>query len=143
MSNVVVQQPSLPTSTVAPTSWDLFIPYFNRTYEEIAYNVNNKSILNTIDITNTPQNIPTVPTQGGYLIMVSGYTNGLPTLTAALSKSSSAAAGVVTPINAQAGNVAPWVAATLTITSTATNFQIAHSVGGQTGRFNIRVIGTQ
>ncbi len=151
MSTPTIQKPFLPPNTVVPTSWDLFVPYFNRIYEEMAFVVNSKSILYTMSITDTPQDIiniqngvsATPSTNGGFLICVSGYQNGMPTLNAALAKSAAGIAGVVTVLNFQAGNIAPWAAATLTITSTATNFQIAHSVPAQAGNFNIRIIGTQ
>lgn len=144
MSFPQVTTPFLPPNTIVPENEDLFISYFNRLYEDIAFAVNNKDDkFFPIAITNTPANIPNVPNFGSYIICVSGVANGLPTLTASLCKASSAIAGVVTPIGNQAGNIAPWAAATLTITSTATNFQIQHSVAGQTGNFNIRIIGTQ
>ncbi len=140
--NVVI--PSLPTSTIVPQNEDLFIPYLNRLYEEIAFTVNNKDNTHyTIAITNTAQSIPNLPNFGAYIICVSGLLTGLPCITAALSKSSATGAGVVTVLNSQVGSAAPWIGATLTITSTASNFQIRHSVAATTGNFNVRIIGTQ
>jgi hypothetical protein len=138
------QLPLLPPNTIVPQDDSLFISYFNRLYEDIAFAVNNKDASYfEIPITNTAVNIPNIANFGAFIVCVSGATTGLPCITAALSKASSAAIGDVFPLNFQAGTVAPWVAATLTISSTATNFQIAHSVAATTGNFNIRIIGTQ
>ena len=135
---------SLPPNTIIPENWNLFIPYMTRLYEDIAFTVNTKQNgFYPIAITNTATDIINVPNFGSFIICVSGVTPGLPTLTAALNKANSTNAGVINVLGSQAGNVAPWAAATLTITSTATNFQINHSVSGQSGNFNIKVLGTQ
>lgn len=136
--------PALPPSTIVPQDWDLFIPYFNRTYEDISYIVNLKdNNYYPMPITSTATNILGLPNFGSFIICISGINAGLPCITASLVKASPTIAGTVNVIGSQAGNIAPWVAATLTITSTATNFQVAHSVAGQTGSFNLRIIGTQ
>lgn len=135
---------SLPPNTIVPESDDLFIPYFNRLYEDIAYTVNAKdNVAYQIAVTSTDTNILNVPNFGAFTVCVSGTSQGLPTIIAALCKASSNVAGNVTVISSQAGNLSPWIGATLTITSTATNFQIRHSVAGQSGNFNIKVIGSQ
>lgn len=129
--------------TIVPTSWDLFVPYFNRIYEQMAQTINNKdNIYYQMVITSTPQNILNVPNFGAYIICVSGVTSSLPTLTASLCKADTNGAGVITVIGNQVGTLA-WAGNALTITSTATNFQIAHNRAGISGNFNIRVIGTQ
>lgn len=134
----------LPQSTIVPQNDELFIPYFTRTYEQISQTVNAKDgIYFLTPITNTPTNIPNIQNFGSYIICVSGQETGLPCLTAALCKSDANTVGVVFPLTSQNGVLAPWIGATLTITSTATNFQIIHSVAGQTGNFNMRIIGTQ
>jgi hypothetical protein len=134
----------LPQSTIVPQDDTLFIPYFTRTYEAISQSVNAKDgIYFLTAITDTPTNIPNIQNFGSYIICVSGATTGLPCLTAALCKSDIGAIGSIAPLTFQAGTTAPWAAATLTITSTATNFRVAHSVAGQSGNFNIRIIGTQ
>lgn len=136
--------PKLPPTTIVPESEDLFIPYLNRLYEDIAQNVNSKdSNFFPIAITSAATNIANLPNFGSYIVCVSGQVSGLPSLTAALNKNSATLAGVINVLGSQAGTVAPFAAATLTITSTATNFQINHSVAGTTGNFNIRIIGTQ
>lgn len=138
------QLPSLPQTTIVPENKDLFIPYLNRLYEDIAVTVNAKDdSFFTIPISSTPTNIPNVANFGAFLVTISGSTSGLPTYSASLCKSDANVAGIVTPIGSQAGTAGVWAGATLTITSTATNFQISHSVAGMTGNFNIRIISTQ
>jgi hypothetical protein len=66
----------------------------------------------------------------------------LPTITASLCKASAIGAGSIAVLGSQVGTGA-WAGNALTITSTATNFQIAHNRAGVTGNFNIRLIGTQ
>lgn len=134
----------LPPNTIVPDRWDLFIPYFNRLYEDIAYSMNFKTEKYfPFSITNSPQNIIFIPQFGSYLICVSGIDEGLPCITASLCKASQNSAGTIAVLGSQAGNIAPWSGSTLTITSTATNFQIRHSVSGQIGDFNVQIIGTQ
>ncbi len=137
-------QPLLPPNTIVPINEDLFIPYLNRLYEDIASAVNSKDPkYYPMAISSSAQNILNVPSFGAYVICVSGVTDTLPTITASLCKASKTVAGSVAVLGSQAGTAVPWAAATLTITSTATNFQIRHSVGGLVGNFNIRLIGTQ
>lgn len=133
----------LPTTTIVPESEDLYFPYFNRTYEDIASVVNQKdSKFFPISISDSPQNIPNVPNFGAYLVMVSGSISTLPTKTVSLCKADATAAGVVTPIGSQAGTGA-WAGNLILVTSTARNFQIAHDRAGVTATFNIRIVGTQ
>ncbi len=144
MSFPIIEQPSLPPNTIVPENDALFIPYLNRLYEDIAFTVNNKDDnFFQIAITDVASDIPNLPNFGSFIICVSGSATGLPTLTASLTKASASNAGTIAVLGSQAGTTAPWVAATLTITSTATNFQINHSVAATTGNFNIRIIGTQ
>lgn len=143
MTFPIVQQPSLPPNTIVPENENLFIPYLNRLYEDISNAVNNKDPkFFTAEITSVATNIPNLPNFGSYIICVSGQTTSLPTITASLCKASSSAAGAVTTIGSQVGTGA-WAGNALTITSTATNFQIAHNRAGVSGNFNIRIIGTQ
>lgn len=139
-----IQRPSLPPNTIVPENEDLFIPYLNRLYEDIAFTVNSKdATFFPAAITSTAADIPNLPNFGAFIICVSGVDSDLPTITASLCKADSTVAGSVTPLGSQAGTGTTWAASTLTITSTATNFQIKHSVVGVTGNFNIRIIGTQ
>lgn len=141
--NVNAGVPYLPSSTIVPTSWDLYIPYFNRLYEDIALNVNQKdNSFYPMAITSSAQNILNLPNFGSFIICVSGATSTLPTITASLCKADATASGSVAVLGHQVGTGA-WATYTLTISSTATNFQIAHSNTGVSGNFNIRVIGTQ
>lgn len=133
----------VPTSTIMPTNKDLFVPYFTRTYEELAQAINNKdNIYSQMAISSTAANIPNLPTFGAYIVCVSGMGTTLPTLTASLCKADATASGSIAVLGYQAGTSA-WNTYVLTITSTATNFQIAHNNTGVTGNFNIRILGTQ
>lgn len=144
MSGMTSAQPTLPPNTIVPVNEDFFVPYLTNLYQDIAYAVNSKDPnFYPMAITNTATNILNVPNFGAFIICVSGSTTGLPTLTASLTKASASGAGVIAVLGSQVGTIAPWVAATLTITSTGTNFQINHSVAATTGNFNIRIIGTQ
>lgn len=143
MTFPIIILPSLPPNTVVPENDDLFIPYLNRLYEEISFAVNSKDDgYFEIPITSTASNIPNVPNFGAFIVCVSGTLTDLPTITASLCKADATAAGSVTTIGSQVGTNA-WAGNALTITSTATNFQIAHNRAGVTGNFNIRILGTQ
>lgn len=145
--------PLLPTTTVVPAGNDLFIPYFNRTYEEIAFAVNFKdNNFYPMAITSTFKDILNVPNFGAFIICVSGEdaernSSGViigwpPTITASLSKSDATAAGSVNVLGGQAGT-GSWTGNLITFNATATNFQIKHDRTGVSGNFNLRVIGTQ
>lgn len=143
MTYPVYEFPFLPTTTVIPSDKDLFIPYQNRVYEELAAAINERD--NSYfpwPITSTAANIPNVPNFGAFIICISGETSTLPTLTASLCKADATAAGSIAVLGSQVGTGA-WAGNALTITSTATNFQVAHDRAGVSGNFNIRVIGTQ
>lgn len=143
MTFPMIVQPSLPPNTIVPEEDSLFIPYFNRLYEDIAFTVNNKD--NTffqLPITSSASNIPNLPNFGAFIVCVSGTDSTLPTITASLCKSSATGAGSIAVLGSQAGTAA-WAGNTLTITSTATNFQIAHNRAGVNANFNIRIVGTQ
>jgi len=143
MTFPMVQLPSLAPNTIVPENKDLFIPYLNRLYEEIANVANSKDYKYfPISITDTAQNIPNIPNFGAFIICVSGIDSTLPTKTASLCKADSTAAGSVTGIGAQVGTGA-WAGNAIVLSSTATNFQIRHDRAGATGNFNIRIIGTQ
>lgn len=137
------QFPTLATTTIVPTNEDLYIPYFNNLYEEIASAVNTKdNTFYPMAITTTATNIVDLSTFGAFIICVSGMNSTLPTLTASLCKADMTAAGAIAVLGSQVGTGA-WAGNALTITSTATNFQIAHNNADVTGNFNIRIIGTQ
>ncbi|SRR5260221_8290437 len=143
MTFPIITQPFLPPNTVVPTTEDLFIPYLNRLYEDIAFAVNNRdNIYFETAITSTATNIPNLPNFGAFIICVSGTETSLPTITASLCKASSTTSGSIATLGSQVGTGA-WAANALTITSTTTNFQIAHDRAGISGNFNIRIIGTQ
>ena len=141
----------LPPTTIVPEDDSLFTPYLNRMYEDIASSVNSKdSSFYPISVTDTPVNIPGIARFGCFLVCVSGSAefdpsvpaDSYPTICAALNKASPTGAGTVAPIATVPGTGA-WAAINLTISSTATNFQIKHGKAGVQAGFNIRVIGTQ
>jgi hypothetical protein len=143
MTYPMINLPQLPPNTVVPENDALFLPYLNRLYEDIANTVNNKDyIAFQIPITSSATNIPNIPNFGAFLVCISGTLTTLPTLTASLCKSDATASGSVAVLGSQVGTGA-WAGNALTITSTATNFQIAHNRAGVTGNFNIRIVGTQ
>jgi hypothetical protein len=140
----MVTRSILPPNTDVPKDDDLFIDYFNRVYEDIAYAVNDRDFNQfPMAITDIAQPIINLPNFGAYIICVSGVLSGLPTITASLCKSDVAASGSIAVLGHQNGTVAPFSGATLTITSSATNFLINHSVASTSGNFSIRIIGTQ
>lgn len=136
-------QPLLTPSTIVPTNQDLFVAYLIQLYEDIASAVNSKDpIFYPMAISDVATNIVSLPNFGAYIICISGIDPTLPTITASLCKASKTAAGQVDMIGQQAGTAA-WAGNVLTITSTTTNFQVAHDRAGVTGNFNIKWIGTQ
>lgn len=143
MSSQPPVQPLLPPNTIVPTNEDLFVPYLNRLYEDIASAVNSKDPrFYPMAISSTAANILNVPNFGAFIICVSGVDSTLPTITASLCKADSTSAGSIAVLGSQVGT-GSWAGNALTITSTASNFQIAHDRSGVTGNFNIRLIGTQ
>lgn len=143
----------LPPNTIVPEDEDLFIPYLNRLYEDISFAVNERDASYfPIPITSTASDIPNIPNFGAFVLCVSGESSEkdgsgnpigwLPTLTVSLCKSDATAAGSIAVLGSQAGT-GTWAANTLTVTSTDTNFRIAHNRVGKTGNFNIRILGTQ
>jgi hypothetical protein len=141
--NQAYELPNLPPNTVVPTDEELFVPYFSRLYEDIANIVNSKDDnYFPIAITSTPTNIPVLPNFGAFIVSVSGTNSTLPTINASLCKSDATAAGSVAVLGSQVGTGA-WAGFALTITSTATNFQIKHNNTGVPGNFNIKIVGTQ
>lgn len=148
MTFPMITLPSLPPNTIVPENDALFIPYLNRLYEEIAFAVNNKDNLAfPIAITDVAQDIPNVPNYGAFIICVYGEVydsvtpSALPTLNASLCKSDPTAAGSIAVLGSQAGT-GGWGGINLTVTSTATNFQIKHNLAATSGNFLIRILGT-
>lgn len=143
MTFPLVLLPLLPPNTIVPESDDLFIPYLNRLYEEIAFAVNNKvDTYFPIAITSVALPIPNVPNFGAFILCVSGVDSTLPTLTVSLCKSDATVAGSVAVLGSQVGTGA-WAGNSLTVSTSATNFLISHNNAGVTGNFNIQILGTQ
>ena len=138
--------PYLPRTTIVPMPEDVstFIQYLNRIYEDIAFNVNARDIRSfTIPISTTAFTIPNLPQFGAFIICVSGTESQLPSGVWALCKSDAAVAGVgLTPLTSQNRTGSIWNAKSLTVTSTGTNYQIAHNLSNVTGSFNIRIMGS-
>lgn len=148
-SNTIIQG-ILPQSTIIPQDENLFNSYLTRLYEDISQAVNAKDAnYFTTPITSSASNIPNIANFGAFIICVSSQQQASdnswpPCITASLSKASSSVAGSIAVLGSQAGQGGGiWGGATLTISSTSSNFQILHSVSGVTGNFNIRIIGTQ
>lgn len=136
-------RPSVIPETIIPEDEWLFFPWLRDRLEEISDATNARDFqAYQMSITSTAQNIINVPNFGAFIICVSGTTSTLPTLVAALVKSDAAAAGTVASLTSQAGT-GSWNTFNLTITSTSTNFQIAHNNTGITGNFSIRLVATQ
>jgi len=110
-------------------------------YNSIVDSLVRKKIFSfEMPIDNTARDIPFVPQSGAFLILVQGIDDGMPAYTAACSKVAVAAAGSISALDSQAGSGATWNTITLAITSTATNFQIAHTKAAS-GDFLVTVIG--
>lgn len=140
-----VSLPYLPPNTIVPVEDldDTFVQYLMRLYEEIAFNVNQRDyVYFPIAISDVSADIPNLPNFGAFIVCVSGVNSTQPVKTWSLVKADATAAGVINILGTQAGTGA-WAGNNLTITSTATNFQIAHNRAGFTDNFNIRIVGTQ
>lgn len=139
------QLPYLPPNIIVPSK-ELeitFVQFLMRLYEEIAFNVNARDyVWFTIPISDVASNIPNIPNFGAFIVCISGVESGQPVKTWSLVKSDTNVAGVINILGTQAGT-GIWAGINLTITSTATNFQIAHNNVGVTGNFKIRILGTQ
>lgn len=137
--------PYLPPRTIVPNPVDdteNFMYFINRFYEDAAESINvRKAPYFQIQISTTAQNIPFLPRFGAFILCVSGEVSSQPVKTYSLVKADQTAAGQIDVLGTQAGTGA-WAGFDITITSTTTNFQIAHN-GSQTATFNIRWIGTQ
>lgn len=137
---------NLPPLTIVPDPVEdtqNFMQWMNRFYEEIALVVNPRVVpYYQIQISSTATNIPNLPTFGSFLVCVGGTYSTEPTAVWALCKSDATASGTIAVLESQPGTV-NWAGFALTITSTATNFQIAHNNTGVTDFFNISVLGTQ
>lgn len=143
MTFPLTNTPFLPPNIIVPDDPQLFKAWINRLYEDISYAVNFKDDnYYPMSITSTASSIVNLPNFGAYIICVGGVDSALPTLTASLCKSSSSASGSIVTLGSQVGT-GSWAGFALTISSTSTNFQIAHNNTGVTGNFNIRLIGTQ
>ena len=141
--------PYLPPNTIVPLpadQQDLFVQYFNRLYEDIAFAMNVRDfVAYPISITDVASNIPNIPNYGSFLVCVAGTESTQPTGIWTLCKADSTAAGTMgatNPLCSQPGT-GNWLGNVLTITSTATNFQIAHNRANFPANFLIRIIGTQ
>lgn len=138
--------PYLSPLTIVPNPIDdteNFMYFMNRFYEDAAESINvRKPPYFQIMISNVAADIPFLPRFGAYLVCVSGEVSTQPVKTWSLVKADQTAAGVINVLGTQAGT-GDWAGNNLTITSTATNFQIAHDRASTTATFNIRWIGTQ
>lgn len=142
--------PYLPPNTIVPSPNDenLFIPYLNRLYEEIALVMNQKDFrFFTIPIGTTAVSIPNIANSGAFIICISGTEDGMPAATYSMIKTNSTVAGTVSQIQVQSGTTigtdTTWNGVKLLLGSTASNFTIVHNAAsGTIGNFNIKFIGT-
>ncbi len=135
--------PFLAESTIVPEQEDLFIPYFNQLYGDIVNAVNTRDTnYYLMQISDVATNIPNLAQFGAFIVTIAGQNSTQPVITYSLCKATSGVAGQATQLGFQAGT-GDWNTNVLTITSTATNFQVAHDRAGVTGSFNVRILGTQ
>lgn len=140
---MTVRLPFLPPNTIVPISdkEEDLSQYFNRLYEEIAYNVNARDFTSiAIAVSTTAIVIPLLPTFGAFLVTVYGVVSSQPTLVAALSKPTDNIVGVITAISTQPGT-GTWLGSILTISSNMSHFLIAHNNPNVIANFRIRIIG--
>lgn len=140
---MTVQLPFLPKSTIVPPTEerDIIQQYFVRLFEEVSYNVNSRDYTAfQIPVSTTATNLPILNTFGAYIICVYGVISSQPVKTVSLVKSTSSNAGVINVLGTQQGSGA-WAGKDVTLTSTGTNFQIAHNLSGVVANFYIRLVG--
>ncbi len=144
MTVPVTFRSNLTSTTTIPEQPELLIPYLTRQYEDISTAVNQRDFsFFPMAISPTAASIINMPTFGSYIICISGVTSGLPCLTASVCKNSSTASASIAVLGSQAGTATNFVGATLSLTSTASNIQVALAGTSSTGNFNVRFIGTQ
>lgn len=134
----------LPGNTIVPSLQEevIFIQYFNRLYEDIAFAVNNKdNIAFDLTISNNPVDIPNLPPFGSVFLIVSGIQNSQPCGIWALARSKTSIAGNRSEIVTQDGTDA-WATFGILITVEAVtkNFQIQHDRPNFTANFKIRIL---
>lgn len=147
MSFPPVPLPFLPPNTIVPMpadQQDLFVQYFNRLYEDIAFAVNSKEFdYFEMSISDVFVNIPNMNNFGSYIVAVSGVESGMPCATFTLTKPERDQVGLATRPQSSSPIFGPWATFEILVTSTATNFQIAHNRPGVIANFNINIMGTQ
>jgi hypothetical protein len=144
MTVPVTFRPNLTSTTTIPEDESLMIPYLTRQFEDISTAVNARDFnFFPMAIGPTAASIINMPTFGSYIICISGVGSGLPCLTASVCKNASTLAASIAALGSQAGTATNFVGATLSLTSTASNIQVALVGTTFTGNFNVRFIGTQ
>lgn len=147
MSFPPVPLPFLPPNTIVPLpadQQDLFVQYLNRLYEDIAFAVNSKEFdYFEISISDVPRDIPNMNNFGSYIVCVSGVQSGMPCGIFTLTKTDRNVVGTATVTQLDSPLTGPWAGINLAVTSTATNFQIAHNLANTVANFNINIMGTQ
>ena len=144
MSVPITFRPNLTATTTVPEEPELLIPYLTRQFEDISTSVNSRDFnFFPMAISPTAASIINLPTFGSFIICISGVASGLPCLTASVCKNASTSAASIAVLGSQAGTAVNFVGATLTLSSTASNIQVALVGSSSTGNFNVRFIGTQ
>jgi len=141
----------LPGNTIVPDldPPDVFIQYFTRLYEDIAFAVNNKdNVAFTFTISNKRVDIPNLPPFGAVFLVISGVDNTQPCGIWALSRSDNRLPGTQSEIANENGTDA-WAGKSILISTdnpapgtvnVLRNFQIRHDRTDVTANFNLRIV---
>ena len=153
------QRADLPSSIIWPPSEEDVAWFMQRLYDQMASAINSKDFnYFPMAIGSTATPILNMNAFGAYLLCVggtdkvinptTGVVNWLPSYVFALAKAKDTVAGVIpAALAADPGVGDIWGGATLSVTTVTLNGQqvyaLNHSIAGQTGSFNVRIVGTQ
>ena len=135
---------AFPKTTIIPDGKEELKIWMNEFYQDVANSIETpEDLLFETSITSTATDMPNVPSYGSFMVVISGVESSLPTYSAVLNKSDKAVAGSIAALGSQAGT-GTWAGVNLSITSTAGNYQVAHSgAASLEGKFIINVSGTR
>lgn len=137
-------KPWLNQDTIVPEDPKELTIWLTKFYEDVKDAIaNQQDLFYIVSVTSTATDLPFVPSYGSFIILVSGVENTFPCASALANKSTKDAGGAAAIIGSDTGT-GDWAGVDIAISSTATNFQIAHN-GAATlsGTFIVRVIGTR
>lgn len=117
-------------------------PYENlRVMNLINDKVNQKSITSyEMLIDDTARPFPELSAIGAFIITISGIETSLPVGVYAVTKSDNGVAGSIATLSSQVGT-GSWVGNALTVSSTATAFEVKHNRAGISDNFNVTITG--